>query len=83
MVDYDIDLWSASYVVKSGHRIRLEISSSEFDRFDRNLNVYLPWGTATTLRTARQTVHLGGDVPTRLVLSGPRPPRFREGGGLT
>ena len=35
---YEIDLWATSYVFAAGHRIRLEISSSNFDRYDRNLN---------------------------------------------
>jgi len=76
-VEYTIDLWSTSYVIKAGHKLRLEISSSEFDRYDRNLNVYEPWGTGCHPRTALQTVHLGGDTPTRLTLSGPAEPRFR------
>jgi len=33
-----IDVWSTSNVFKKGHRIRLEVSSSNFPRFDRNLN---------------------------------------------
>ncbi len=33
-----IDLWSTSNVFHKGHRIRLEVSSSNFPRFDRNLN---------------------------------------------
>jgi len=33
-----VDLWSTSNVFKKGHRIRLEVSSSNFPRFDRNLN---------------------------------------------
>jgi putative CocE/NonD family hydrolase len=33
-----IDLWSTSDVVRKGHRLRLELSSSNFPRFDRNLN---------------------------------------------
>ncbi len=33
-----LDLWSTSNVFKQGHKIRLEISSSNFPRFDRNLN---------------------------------------------
>src|SRR5215472_15130277 len=33
-----IDLWATSHVFLPGHRIRLEISSSNFPRFDRNLN---------------------------------------------
>jgi uncharacterized protein len=34
-----IDLWSTSNLFRKGHSIRLEISSSNFPRFDRNLNV--------------------------------------------
>ena len=33
-----IDLWSTSNVFRVGHRLRLDISSSNFPRFDRNLN---------------------------------------------
>lgn len=34
----EIDLWATSNVFLAGHRLRLEISSSNFPRFDRNLN---------------------------------------------
>jgi putative CocE/NonD family hydrolase len=33
-----IDLWSTSNVFRQGHRLRLEVSSSNFPRFDRNTN---------------------------------------------
>jgi hypothetical protein len=36
--EYEIDLWSTSNVFLKGHRIRLEVTSSNFPRFDRNLN---------------------------------------------
>jgi putative CocE/NonD family hydrolase len=36
--EYKIDVWSTSNVFLKGHRIRLEVSSSNFPRFDRNLN---------------------------------------------
>ena len=35
---FTIDLWATSNVFLPGHRIRLEISSSNFPRFDRNTN---------------------------------------------
>ncbi len=35
---FTIDLWATSNVFKRGHTLRLEISSSNFPRFDRNLN---------------------------------------------
>ena len=35
---FTIDLWSTSNVFRQGHRLRLEISSSNFPRFNRNRN---------------------------------------------
>ena len=35
---FTIDMWSTANVFLKGHRLRLEISSSNFPRFDRNLN---------------------------------------------
>ncbi len=37
--EFSIDLWSTAHTFEAGHRIRLEISSSNFPRYDRNLNV--------------------------------------------
>lgn len=34
-----IDLWSTANVFLAGHRLRLEVSSSSFPRFSRNLNL--------------------------------------------
>lgn len=34
----NIDSWDLACTFKPGHRVRLEISSSNFPRFDRNLN---------------------------------------------
>lgn len=36
--EFTIDMWSTSNLFKAGHRIRLEVSSSNFPRFDRNPN---------------------------------------------
>jgi hypothetical protein len=35
---FSVDVWATSNVFKKGHVLRLEISSSNFPRFDRNLN---------------------------------------------
>lgn len=35
---FEIDLWATSYLFKKEHRINMDISSSNFPRFDRNLN---------------------------------------------
>jgi putative CocE/NonD family hydrolase len=54
---YDVDLHATSYVVRAGHRLRVDVSSSCFDRYDRNPNTGAPVGTATTTVVARQTIH--------------------------
>jgi putative CocE/NonD family hydrolase len=50
--EYDIDLWATSNLFKAGHRIRLAISSSNFPRFDRNLNTGEPALGATRILKA-------------------------------
>jgi putative CocE/NonD family hydrolase len=66
--EYTIDLWATSHVLKPGHRIRVEISSSNFPRFDRNPNTGAPIGVDTRLEIARQTVHHSTEYPSHIVL---------------
>ena len=51
-----IDLWATSHVFLPGHCLRVEISSSNFPRFDRNLNTGGDQATGTTFQVAEQTV---------------------------
>jgi len=57
-----------SNVFLAGHRIRLEVSSSNFPRFARNLNTGGDNARATEAVVARNAVHHGGDFPSRIVL---------------
>ena len=66
--EYDISLWETSYVFKAGHRIRLEVSSSNFPRFARNQNIGEPLGTSDKLVVANQTVYHNDRYPSHLVL---------------
>ena len=63
-----IDLGATSNVFLPGHRIRLEVSSSNFPRFDRNPNTGARFGEATELRPAEQTVLHDAAHPSRLIL---------------
>lgn len=63
-----IDLWSTSHVVKRGHRLRVEISSSRFDEFDRNLNSGEPQGEGVNPVPATQTIHHSPDHPSHITL---------------
>ena len=65
---YLIDLGGTSNVFKAGHRIRLELSSSNFPRFDRNLNTGHRIGEDAAMRTALQTVFHDADHPSHIVL---------------
>ena len=51
-----IDLWATSHVFLPGHRLRVEIASSNFPRFDRNLNTGGDQATGTQCEVAEQTV---------------------------
>ena len=66
--EFEIDLWVTSNVFKQGHRIRVEVSSSNFPRFDRNPNSGKPFGTDTELLVAKQTIFHDGAHPSQLVL---------------
>ncbi len=63
-----IDVGVTSYVFFSGHRIRLEVSSSNFPRFDRNLNSSGPNGDAIKIIRAQQTVFHEKGYPSALIL---------------
>jgi putative CocE/NonD family hydrolase len=65
---FEIDLWVTSNLFKKGHRIRLEVSSSNFPRFDRNPNSGKPFGTDTELLSAKQTILHDRDHASHLVL---------------
>ncbi len=67
---YEIDLWATSNVFPAGHQIRVEISSSNFPRFDRNPNTGGVIATATKddCIPALQTVYHDQDHPSRIVL---------------
>ena len=66
--EFVIDLWATSHLFKTGHRLRVEISSSNFPRFDRNQNTGAPIGQDDRLETARQTVHHREEYPSHIVL---------------
>lgn len=66
--EYTLDLWATSTVFLPGHRIRLEISSSNFPRFDRNLNTGEDPFTGTRMQSAKQTIYHSDRYPSHVVL---------------
>ena len=63
-----IDVGVTGNLFKAGHRIRLEVSSSNFPRFDRNPNTGGIFGEEGELRRANQTIFHDAKRPSRLIL---------------
>ena len=67
-----IDLWATSNVFKKGHVLRLEVSSSNFPRFDRNLNTgearYVKTGAETGFESATNAIYHDAEHPSALIL---------------
>ncbi len=63
-----IELPPTSNLFAVGHRIRLDISSSNFPRFDLNPNTGEPMGRHTHTLVAHNTVHVDHDHPSQVVI---------------
>jgi predicted acyl esterase len=59
-------LWATANRFRAGHRLRLDISSSDFPRFDRNSN---RGGEPGDPVPARQSIYHDSDHPSHLVVS--------------
>jgi putative CocE/NonD family hydrolase len=68
IAEYDIDCWSTCITIEKGHKVRLEISSSAFPKFDRNLNTGGPIGKESVGIVANQTVYHDKIRPSHLIL---------------
>jgi putative CocE/NonD family hydrolase len=65
---YTIDLTVTSNVFKKGHRMRVEISSSNFPRFDRNTNTGNTFAEDDQIVPATQTIYHDADHPSHVLL---------------
>jgi putative CocE/NonD family hydrolase len=66
--EISLDLWATSNLFLRGHSLRLEISSSNFPRFDRNLNTGEEIKFARTFVAASNTILHDAQHPSSLVL---------------
>ncbi len=65
---FTIEPFPTANVFKKGHRIRIDISSSNFPRFDVNPNTGEPLGRNRRMVTADNTVHHSATYPSHIVL---------------
>jgi putative CocE/NonD family hydrolase len=65
---FEISLYATANLFQVGHRLRLDISSSNFPRFDANPNTGEPLNGHRTTRVAKNTVHHSGVYASRVNL---------------
>ena len=65
---FTIDMWQTSQLFKAGHRLRVEVSSSNFPRFDRNPNMGGELWNETSMQAAHQSVYHDRDRPSHVLL---------------
>ncbi|HUQ23176.1 MAG TPA: CocE/NonD family hydrolase [Gaiellaceae bacterium] len=68
VAEYRIRCYPLANVFERGHRIRLDVTSSSFPRFSRNLNTGEDVGTGTRMEVARQTVLHTDVYPSHVLL---------------
>ena len=65
---FTLDLWATANVFRKGHALRLEISSSNFPRFDKNQNTGDDAGVGGKSVPATNTIYHDAEHPSALVL---------------
>jgi putative CocE/NonD family hydrolase len=66
--EYQIEMYPTSLVFGRGHRIRLDVSSSNFPRFDVNPNTGEPLNQSRRWRVAENAVYHDPAHPSRIIL---------------
>ena len=67
--EYTIDLWATGITFLPGHRIRVEVMSSSFPRWDRNLNTGEDTAHSARAEVARQRILHDKDHPSYITLT--------------
>ena len=68
IVEYHLDLWQTGVTIPAGNRLRVEICSSTFPLFSRNLNTGGHSETESNFVTAEQTIYHDQQHPTHILL---------------
>jgi len=65
---FEVDLKATAQTFRAGHRLRVHVTSSDFPRYDRNLNTGGPFGEETVWDVATNTVFHDALRPSHLLL---------------
>jgi hypothetical protein len=65
---YSLDLWNTCQTFKKGHKIRIQIASSAFPKYDRNPQTGEDLGKTIKLQTAEQKIYHDKAHPSHVIL---------------
>lgn len=68
IVKLDLEMLDVVWTVKSGSRIRVDISSSNFPMYHIHPNTDKPWADETASPKAKQCIYFGNEYPTRIMI---------------
>jgi putative CocE/NonD family hydrolase len=67
--EYAVDLWAIGITFLAGHRMRVEITSSSFPRWGRNLNTGESNAHSSRTQVARQRIFHDPQKPSHITLT--------------
>jgi len=65
---FDVDAWNTCQEFGKGHRMRVEVSSSAFPKYDRNQNTGETLGRTANTKVADQTIYHDAANPSYVIL---------------
>lgn len=68
-----VSLWPTAYRFRRGHRLRVQVSSGAFPRYNRNVGTGEPRGSAVAMRAGDQQVFHDPEHPSAIILPVRRP----------
>lgn len=71
IVDVAINMWPIEWTLKKGHRLRLDVSSSNFPAFNIHSNFSGPWAEQTITKVAKQILYAPSYVELPIALNVP------------
>ena len=68
IVEICIEMWDVAWMIRSGSRLRLDISSSDFPQYSVHSNYPGIWSEQSKTKKANQTVLMGEGYPSEIIL---------------
>jgi hypothetical protein len=65
---FDVEMWPTHHVFQPGHRLRVTVTSSDFPWYARSLNRFGPVRDQSDPHVAINSIHVGGQYPSRITL---------------